>query len=51
MFERNPDAVEYAGWEAIDAHERGSGEPHGRPRIKLASWDELLHHGARSRSS
>ena len=51
VFERNPDAVEYAGWEAIDAHERGSGEPHGRPRIKLASWDELLHHGARSRSS
>ena len=32
----------YAGWEAIDAHERGLGEPLGRPRVKLATWDELL---------
>ena len=23
------------------------GEPHGRPRVKLASWDELLGVGAR----
>ncbi|HZO97484.1 MAG TPA: FAD-dependent oxidoreductase [Gaiellaceae bacterium] len=34
--------VEYAGWQAIDRHERGLGEPLGRPRVKLASWDELL---------
>jgi ferredoxin--NADP+ reductase len=34
--------VEHAGWEAIDRHERGLGEPHGRPRVKLTSWDELL---------
>jgi len=34
--------VEYAGWEAIDRYERGLGEPHGRPRVKLTSWDELL---------
>ena len=34
--------VEYAGWEAIDAHETALGEPHGKPRVKLASWDELL---------
>jgi ferredoxin--NADP+ reductase len=39
---RGVDFVAYAGWEAIDAHERGLGEPHGRPRIKLTSWDELL---------
>ena len=32
----------YAGWEAIDALERSRGEPHGRPRVKLCSWDELL---------
>ena len=31
------DFVEYAGWEAIDDHERTAGEPHGRPRVKLAS--------------
>ena len=42
LAERGVDFVEYAGWEAIDAHERGRGEPHGRPRVKLASWDELL---------
>ena len=32
----------YAGWEAIDAHERSRGEGEGRPRIKLSTWDELL---------
>ena len=32
----------YAGWEAIDSHEKGAGEPHGRPRVKLTSFDELL---------
>ena len=35
-------AVMYAGWEAIDLAERTAGEPHGRPRLKLCSWDELL---------
>jgi ferredoxin/flavodoxin---NADP+ reductase len=34
--------VVYAGWEAIDAAERKAGEPHGRPRVKLRTWDELL---------
>ena len=29
-------------WQAIDTHERTSGEPHGRPRVKLASVAELL---------
>jgi ferredoxin--NADP+ reductase len=42
VAERRPGAVEYAHWEAIDAHERAQGEPHGRPRVKLCSWDELL---------
>jgi ferredoxin--NADP+ reductase len=31
-----------SGWEAIDAIERARGEAGGRPRVKLASWDELL---------
>jgi ferredoxin--NADP+ reductase len=35
-------AVDYAGWEAIDAHERRLGEPQGRPRVKLASREEIL---------
>ena len=45
LAERRIDAVVYAGWEAIDAAERALGEPHGRPRIKLTSWDELLAAG------
>jgi ferredoxin--NADP+ reductase len=34
--------VTQSGWEAIDAAERSAGEPLGRPRVKLAGWDELL---------
>jgi len=40
--ERQPDAVSYAGWQAVDRVEREAGEPHGRPRIKLCSFEELL---------
>jgi ferredoxin--NADP+ reductase len=40
--ERGTDVVMYAGWEAIDAFERAQGEPQGRPRVKLCSWDGLL---------
>ncbi len=39
---RGVQVVMYAGWEAIDALERGRGAGQGRPRIKLATWDELL---------
>ena len=42
LRDRGGDVVTYAGWEAIDAKERALGEPHGRPRVKLCSWDELL---------
>ena len=42
LAERGVDAVLYTGWQAIDEAERSAGEPHGRPRIKLATWDELL---------
>jgi ferredoxin/flavodoxin---NADP+ reductase len=34
--------VEYPGWQAIDAAERAAGEPHGRPRVKLTAWQDLL---------
>jgi ferredoxin--NADP+ reductase len=34
--------VTYAGWEAIDAHERLAGAEQGRPRVKLSRRDELL---------
>ncbi len=39
---RRPELVDYAGWELIDQAERGAGEPHGRPRVKLTTTDELL---------
>ena len=42
LRERGVDFVEYAGWEAIDEHERARGEEQGRPRVKLASWEMLL---------
>ncbi|MGH3072337.1 MAG: FAD-dependent oxidoreductase [Gaiellaceae bacterium] len=42
LQERGVEAVLYAGWEAIDRAERAAGEPHGRPRIKLCSWESLL---------
>jgi ferredoxin--NADP+ reductase len=42
LAERQPDAVSYAGWQAVDRIEREAGEPHGRPRVKLCSFEELL---------
>jgi ferredoxin--NADP+ reductase len=45
LAERGVEFVSYAGWQAIDAVERAAGEPHGRPRIKLCTWDELLAAG------
>jgi ferredoxin--NADP+ reductase len=48
LAERGGRPVVYADWEAIDALERSRGEPHGRPRVKLCSWDELLAAAMRS---
>jgi ferredoxin--NADP+ reductase len=42
LEERGVEAVLYEGWSAIDAHERARGDEQGRPRVKLATWDELL---------
>jgi ferredoxin/flavodoxin---NADP+ reductase len=42
LTEREVYVVMYGGWESIDAAEKARGEPQGRPRVKLASWDELL---------
>ena len=30
------------GWEAIDAAEKGKGEPLGRPRVKFCRIDEMV---------
>jgi len=45
---RGVDVVMYDGWRAIDEVEKGRGEPLGRPRVKLVSWDELIE-AARTR--
>jgi ferredoxin--NADP+ reductase len=42
LAERKPDLVTADGWRAIDAHERELGRRAQRPRVKLASRDELL---------
>ena len=42
LADRGVEAVLYEGWQSIDAAERAAGEPHGRPRVKLVTWDDLL---------
>jgi ferredoxin--NADP+ reductase len=39
---RKPDLVEVDGWRAIQSYERERGRDQQRPRVKLASHDELL---------
>ena len=41
LDERGVRRVVYAGWLAIDTLERARGEPLGRPRVKVVTWDEL----------
>jgi ferredoxin--NADP+ reductase len=45
LAERQPKVVTSAHWEIIDHFERSAGEPHGRPRVKLANLAKLLHIG------
>jgi ferredoxin/flavodoxin---NADP+ reductase len=49
LEERRPDHVTYEGWEAIDRAEKSAGEPQGRPRVKLCTFEELLEAAARER--
>ena len=42
LVERQPEVVTDDHWKLIDEHERTSGEPGGRPRVKLTSVAELL---------
>lgn len=42
LSSRGVEPVTYIGWEAIDAEEQRRGGPQSRPRIKLATWDELV---------
>jgi ferredoxin--NADP+ reductase len=49
LLGRGVDVVDYVGWEAIDLHERTTGEPHGRPRVKLVRHEHLLEKAASSK--
>ena len=42
LAERQPLVVTDDHWQQIDAHERSTGEPHGRPRVKVVSVADLL---------
>jgi ferredoxin--NADP+ reductase len=42
LRERVPALVSWAGWQLIDAHETGLGEPQGRPRVKLVRVPEMI---------
>ena len=42
LEERGVNVVPHEGWCAIDEAERAAGEKLGRPRVKLATWDDLL---------
>jgi ferredoxin--NADP+ reductase len=42
LKEQVPGLVSWSGWGRIDSHERGLGEPQGRPRVKLVRVPEML---------
>ena len=45
LLSRQPKLITDAHWKLINDYERSSGEPHGRPRVKLTSVAELLRIG------
>jgi len=45
LADRQPTLVTDDHWQLIDSHERGAGEPHGRPRVKLVSVADMLRLG------
>jgi ferredoxin--NADP+ reductase len=45
LVSRQPELVTDEHWQLIDRHERSKGEPHGRPRVKLANFADLLRIG------
>jgi ferredoxin--NADP+ reductase len=51
LAQRKPDLVTVEGWRAIDGHELERGRSEQRPRVKLASRDELLAAAATASSS
>jgi ferredoxin--NADP+ reductase len=48
LAERAADRIDYEAWERINQHEVTSGEPHGRPRVKVTRIDEMVEISRRS---
>jgi ferredoxin--NADP+ reductase len=42
LAERGVEAVQWADFELLDAHEKSLGEPHGRERVKVVPREEML---------
>jgi ferredoxin/flavodoxin---NADP+ reductase len=42
LLDRGVQLVVYEGWTSIDELERAAGEPVGRPRVKICTWEDLL---------
>ncbi|MFE7416740.1 FAD-dependent oxidoreductase [Rhodococcus sp. NPDC057529] len=42
ITDRQPDALDFKAWEAIDRHEKSTGKPQRRPRVKLTSVADML---------
>lgn len=42
LAERGVEAVQWADFELLDAHEKALGEPHGRERVKVVPREEML---------
>jgi ferredoxin/flavodoxin---NADP+ reductase len=45
LVDRQPQLVTDDHWQVIDEYERSAGEPHGRPRVKIANVAEMLRIG------
>lgn len=42
VADRQPSAIDFSGWKAIDLHERTAAKEHDRPRIKLVEVADML---------
>jgi ferredoxin--NADP+ reductase len=51
ISEKVPTAVTWDGWRRIDEHETTTGQPLGRPRVKLVRLPDMHEIAARERST
>jgi ferredoxin--NADP+ reductase len=50
LAERVPDHISFEHWQAIDAAEVAAGEPHGRPRVKFVTFEQMVQAAGRSKA-